>query len=202
MNLDNASQYERVHRDGREALRKWEILRAESELLRGTLAKTRNSLMDVVRETRSLALRLRATAGMSKPIEDEELDPELIHSSLAGAQSLLNELNPIVVSAPEREPTVPGALAKLSARERQLTWALVKRGELGAISEEFGIAKNTVRNHLAAVRRKLGVNSQTELMSYMWRSYASPTSIHSDEVHDRLSNGVAHADGLEQRPSI
>lgn len=56
------------------------------------------------------------------------------------------------------------AFARLSPREWEVARRLVVGGRVRGVAEELQISHNTVRNHLKAVFRKLGVNSQTELV--------------------------------------
>ncbi len=56
------------------------------------------------------------------------------------------------------------ALDALSARERQILVMLMQSARVPAIAERLFIAQSTVRNHLKAIYRKLGVSSQRELV--------------------------------------
>jgi len=56
------------------------------------------------------------------------------------------------------------ALDALSARERQILVLLMQSLRVPAIAERLFIAQSTVRNHLKAIYRKLGVSSQRELV--------------------------------------
>lgn len=67
------------------------------------------------------------------------------------------------VGAPPVEPETRDALQLLSARERQVVDALLRGERVTQVAANMGIAPNTVRNHVKAVFRKLGVRSQTEL---------------------------------------
>ena len=55
-------------------------------------------------------------------------------------------------------------LRDLSTRERQILVLLVQSVRVPAIAERLFIAQSTVRNHLKAIYRKVGVSSQRELI--------------------------------------
>jgi DNA-binding NarL/FixJ family response regulator len=55
-------------------------------------------------------------------------------------------------------------LATLSVREREVLELLVSHLRAPAIAQRLGISPLTVRNHLKAIFRKLGVSSQQELL--------------------------------------
>jgi DNA-binding CsgD family transcriptional regulator len=55
-------------------------------------------------------------------------------------------------------------LAKLTRREWEVARRLAEGDRVPLIVEDLGIAENTVRNHLKAIFRKLGVGSQAELI--------------------------------------
>lgn len=61
-------------------------------------------------------------------------------------------------------PVDDPALDSLSARERQILVLLMQSLRVPAIAERLFIAQSTVRNHLKAIYRKLGVSSQRELV--------------------------------------
>ena len=56
------------------------------------------------------------------------------------------------------------ALAELSAREKQILSLLMQNLRGPAIAERLYISQSTVRNHLKAIHRKLGVRSRAELL--------------------------------------
>ncbi len=51
-------------------------------------------------------------------------------------------------------------LAQLTARERQVLWALSEGESAGAIAETFFVSVGTVRTHIQGILGKLGVSSQ------------------------------------------
>jgi len=66
--------------------------------------------------------------------------------------------------APQATRTRADALAALTSRERQIVIQLLDGSRTTLIAEEFRISVNTVRNHLKSIFRKLGVNSQAQLV--------------------------------------
>ena len=61
----------------------------------------------------------------------------------------------------------PEARASLSPREEELLLALAEGVNTRDLARRFFISEHTVRNHLKAIYRKLGVHSRTELFSRM-----------------------------------
>lgn len=61
----------------------------------------------------------------------------------------------------------PEARASLSPREEELLLALAQGVNTRDLARRFFISEHTVRNHLKAIYRKLGVHSRTELFSHM-----------------------------------
>jgi DNA-binding NarL/FixJ family response regulator len=59
------------------------------------------------------------------------------------------------------------ALANLSRREWDILRRLLANGRAPAIAQALYISPHTVRNHLKAIFRKLGVSSQAELLQLM-----------------------------------
>jgi DNA-binding NarL/FixJ family response regulator len=68
-------------------------------------------------------------------------------------------------------PTNGAAADTLTPREREIVAALAGGQRVGMIASRLGVSEHTVRNHLKAVYRKLGVHSQVELLS-RWRAQA------------------------------
>lgn len=59
------------------------------------------------------------------------------------------------------------ALQALSAREKEILVLLVQSLRVPAIAEQLSISESTVRNHLKAIYRKLGVSSQRALIDWV-----------------------------------
>lgn len=52
----------------------------------------------------------------------------------------------------------------MTPREQEVLQIFLRHGEIGAIADRLAISPHTVRNHLKAIYRKLGVHSQAELL--------------------------------------
>jgi PAS domain S-box-containing protein len=98
------------------------------------------------------------------------LTSELAHvasrlQSLAFAASLSDRAG-IPIDSP--------ALAELSTREKQILSLLMQNLRGPAIAERLYISQSTVRNHLKAIYRKVGVSSQSELIEWVASLSAAP----------------------------
>ena len=60
-------------------------------------------------------------------------------------------------------PSVPG-LSDLSPRQHEVISRLLRGDRVSTIARAMYLSPSTVRNHLAAIYRKLGVKSQAELL--------------------------------------
>jgi DNA-binding CsgD family transcriptional regulator len=58
-------------------------------------------------------------------------------------------------------------LRDLTSREREVLLALLSGDRVSVIAKQLFISPHTVRNHLKAMFRKLGVSSQSELISHV-----------------------------------
>jgi PAS domain S-box-containing protein len=94
-----------------------------------------------------------------------------LEASLAAAQEIVRSVAGQRVRPSEAEPasldelreSVP-ALRRLSARELEVTRRLAEGARTRDVARALDITSNTVRNHLKAVFRKLGVHDQAELI--------------------------------------
>jgi DNA-binding NarL/FixJ family response regulator len=77
---------------------------------------------------------------------------------------LVKELGLVTPDTPHHHPGVETILGHLSARERQIVELLLASRRVPGIASALGISPHTVRNHLKAVFRKLGVHSQEALL--------------------------------------
>jgi DNA-binding NarL/FixJ family response regulator len=60
------------------------------------------------------------------------------------------------------EPALPG---DLSRRQLEILRRLVRGERVPTIARELSVSQSTVRNHLSAIYRSLGVHSQSELLA-------------------------------------
>ncbi len=81
-----------------------------------------------------------------------------VRSQIAAARRY-RELRPDEASSP-----VAPALETLTTREREVLDLLLLGARVAQAADALGISANTVRNHLKAIYRKLGVASRIELM--------------------------------------
>ncbi len=95
---------------------------------------------------------------------------------------LVKELGLVAPDVVHHRPEVEAILAQLSARERQIVELLLASRRVPGIAGTLGISPHTVRNHLKAVFRKLGVHSQEALLELLrnasdaHRQAAEPTA--------------------------
>jgi DNA-binding NarL/FixJ family response regulator len=80
---------------------------------------------------------------------------------------LVKELGLVTPDAGQHRPEVEAILRQLSARERQIVELLLASRRVPGIASTLGISPHTVRNHLKAVFRKLGVHSQEALLELL-----------------------------------
>lgn len=76
---------------------------------------------------------------------------------------------------PGLSPDLASKIHEMSRRELEVLQFLLSSRRVASIAREMSISAYTVRNHLRAVFRKLGVHSQTELLD-MFRGI-SPASV-------------------------
>ncbi len=80
---------------------------------------------------------------------------------------LVKELGLVTPDVTRQCPEVEAILGQLSARERQIVELLLASRRVPGIAGALGISPHTVRNHLKAVFRKLGVHSQEALLELL-----------------------------------
>ena len=103
----------------------------------------------------------RTEAELIDAINQVMADPSWFSASVA--QKILGARSQVSAEAKAK-------LAQLTQREQQV-FALSARGlNNDAVAEELGVAKNTVRNYVAGLYKKLGVHSRAELMVWAKRN--------------------------------
>jgi DNA-binding CsgD family transcriptional regulator len=70
--------------------------------------------------------------------------------------------------------SVPG-LSDISTRQWEVVTRLLRGERVSTIARELYLSPSTVRNHLAAIYRKVGVRSQAELLEHLHRARADAT---------------------------
>ncbi len=100
--------------------------------------------------------------------------PNVVHARVAalehGMQKIAELVKELGMAPPDTErhrPEVEAILGQLSARERQIVELLLASRRVPGIAATLGISPHTVRNHLKAVFRKLGVHSQEALLELL-----------------------------------
>lgn len=127
------------------------------------------------------AIKLPVTAYLVKPFEFGHLLHEVL-SAMAGGRPQFpvsaprleptvdasNETDPLLRHVIQNNPTIlPEQLQQvqdLSRREREVLLMVLRRGQLSEVADDLRISPHTVRNHLKAIHRKLGVRSRAELL--------------------------------------
>jgi DNA-binding NarL/FixJ family response regulator len=123
-----------------------------------------------LRSTIELALHTKEQAQRAA----ESAEPHVVRARVAaleqGMQKIANLVKELGLVAPEEvrhRPEVEALLGQLSGRERQIVELLLASRRVPGIAGALGISPHTVRNHLKAVFRKLGVHSQEALLELL-----------------------------------
>jgi DNA-binding NarL/FixJ family response regulator len=123
-----------------------------------------------LRSTIELALHAaeqRRKAGESAEEPVERARVAALEQGMQKIAELVKELGLVAPDVIHHRPEVEAILAQLSARERQIVELLLASRRVPGIAGALGISPHTVRNHLKAVFRKLGVHSQEELLELL-----------------------------------
>lgn len=72
-------------------------------------------------------------------------------------------------AAPEARPDGDSDLARLTRREWEIARRIAEGDRVAVLADDLRISTNTVRNHLKAIFRKLGLESQTQLVRRLKR---------------------------------
>ena len=102
--------------------------------------------------------RKRSEIELKKAIEDAMTDASWF------SQKILDKLASLRTTS--EAPPSPGGLDELTAREREILIRVAQGATDNEIVEEFRISRNTVRNHLTALYRKLGVNRRSAVVVF------------------------------------
>lgn len=125
------------------------------------------------REAFRHAVRMAQGIGQRRPFL---LMPKFLFDGFAGEDPKIASLWPgpsTPGSAPVAEhATTPSDLPTLTAREIQILRALESHPGPVGIGRELGLSANTVKTHLRAIYRKLGVSSRTEALAAIGTSRA------------------------------
>jgi PAS domain S-box-containing protein len=102
--------------------------------------------------------RKRSEIELKKAIEDAMTDASWF------SQKILDKLASLRTTSDA--PPSPGGLDDLTAREREILIRVAQGATDAEIVAEFRISRNTVRNHLTALYRKLGVNRRSAVVVF------------------------------------
>jgi len=123
-----------------------------------------------LRSTVELALHAsqqRKKDGESAPSQAARARAAALERGMQRIADLVKELGLVTPDARRHRPEVEAILGQLSARERQIVELLIASRRVPGIASTLGISPHTVRNHLKAVFRKLGVHSQEALLELL-----------------------------------
>jgi DNA-binding NarL/FixJ family response regulator len=96
---------------------------------------------------------------------DAERGPEAVSETLDRVALELRAMSLSLSATPRtRIPLEHPELRELSAREQEVLVQLADGQRVATIARRLHISPSTVRNHLKAMYRKLGVHSQAELL--------------------------------------
>ena len=95
---------------------------------------------------------------------DRTREAELV-AALVRIRSLALEIVEAPNQADEPAPAIARPLpATLTERRQEVATAVLRGKSVNAVAAELGLSPHTVRNHLKAVYRQVGVNSRAELL--------------------------------------
>lgn len=141
-----------------------------------TLAKARSMgvttpilMLSMSREEDDLARALRegAQGYLLKDMDPDELLPALndaIQGQNVVAKELIGSLTSIIQGKPEQQDTLEPAtpLSELTPREQEILSHIAEGQSNKVIAKHLGISDGTVKLHVKAILRKLGVHSRVE----------------------------------------
>ncbi len=141
-----------------------------------TLAKARKMnittpilMLSMSREEDDLARALRegAQGYLLKDMDPDELLPALndaIQGQNVVAKELIGSLTSIIQGKPEKQDTLEPAtpLSELTPREQEILSHIAEGESNKVIAKHLGISDGTVKLHVKAILRKLGVHSRVE----------------------------------------
>jgi len=140
------------------------------EALRASGVRAPVVMLTMSREDADLSAALRAGARgyLLKDMEPEELVPALeaaVQGDNVVAQELVGSLAGLVRGAPGAAPAAPrtaAPFAELTPREREILECIADGSSNKMIARALAITDGTVKLHVKAILRKLGVRSRVE----------------------------------------
>ncbi|HMO46230.1 MAG TPA: LuxR C-terminal-related transcriptional regulator [Rubrivivax sp.] len=150
------------------------LLLADLLLRQGRQAEAARALrpwLDAVRGGAELAGALFAGAGVRQRLLAADWDGELA-PVLAAVLAPLSALNPPPAAPPATSAAaVPGALATLSEREREVLARIARGDSNKLIARAFDLSPHTIKRHVANILDKLGVDTRGQAAA-RWRDAA------------------------------
>jgi len=87
------------------------------------------------------------------------------NSTNSYTRSALREIREELVELKTKVEELSKSASVLSPREREILLALQSGATAAAIARSFSVTEPTVKSHMAAIYRKLGVNNKTSALS-------------------------------------
>jgi len=87
------------------------------------------------------------------------------NSTNSYTRSALREIREELAELKDKVEELSKSTSVLSPREREILLALQSGATAAAIARSFSVTEPTVKSHMAAIYRKLGVNNKTSALS-------------------------------------
>ncbi len=124
-------------------------------------------LLSTIELALHVSLQRRRALEWSESPEPARARAAALEQGMQRIADLVKELGLVTPDATRQCPEVEAILNHLSSRERQIVELLLASRRVPGIAATLGISPHTVRNHLKAVFRKLGVHSQEALLELL-----------------------------------
>lgn len=115
-----------------------------------------------------VGLQAGASGFLSKDLNIEAL-PRAVFGAMAGEAAISRNLGAVLVQHLRRAPTGASGMrpvrSTLTSREWEVLDLLCERKTTDMIADELFLSSETVRSHVKAIFRKLGVNSRDEAVA-------------------------------------
>jgi PAS domain S-box-containing protein len=112
---------------------------------------------------------------VDEPLEPSESSGEV--RKLAGQlRRIAAQIEAEVVLVEPADPLGAPLMPELSSRQWEIVTRLVRGCRVPTIAEELYLSQSTVRNHLSAIFRKVGVHSQQEFLAFWHGGVGRPSA--------------------------
>lgn len=87
-------------------------------------------------------------------------------------------------------------------RQRTIAWALVRRTPIKRIAADLGISPSTVNDHIKSMKRKVGVESTSDLVAAILENHALPNRSNEGGIKNRVpsASDLELDDGRGEQP--